>query len=87
MLEPFGQIRGDLQAGVVAATVANCSRDPKTRPEPFSASDFLLRFEASEPAMSPEVQAAYELQRFQMFAMEHNARLNREAAKREAGAS
>lgn len=32
--------RGYLQAGIVAATVANVNRDPKRKPEPFTAFDF-----------------------------------------------
>lgn len=41
-LEPLGDRRGDWQAALVAATVANTSRDPKKRKEPFSPEEFLL---------------------------------------------
>ena len=46
-LEPFGEERGDLRAGVVAATVANVNRDPKVRGEPYSPRDFMPLVEAS----------------------------------------
>ncbi len=38
LVEPFGDIRGDLQAGVVASVAANCM-GAKTKP-----SDFVLKF-------------------------------------------
>lgn len=43
-LEPFGQERGDLQAAIVASTVANVNRDPK-KSKPFKPADFLPNFE------------------------------------------
>ena len=43
-LEPFGPERGDLQAGVVAATVANVNRDAKKQKRPYSAQDFMPKF-------------------------------------------
>jgi len=44
-LEPFGPERGDLQAGIVAATVANVNRDPKKQKRAFEARDFMPSFE------------------------------------------
>lgn len=44
-LEPFGELRDDLRSAIVAATVANSSRDPKRRPDPFEVGDFMPRFE------------------------------------------
>ena len=44
-LEPFGPERGDLQAGIVAATVANVNRDAKKQKKPYSAQDFMPKFE------------------------------------------
>ena len=41
-LEPFGALRDNIHAGIVAATVANANRDTKRRPEPFSPQDFLI---------------------------------------------
>lgn len=42
--EPFGPERGDLQAGIVAATVANVNRDAKRQRKPYSAQDFMPAF-------------------------------------------
>lgn len=38
-LEPFGDLRGDLQAGIIAATLANINRGKNTKP--FKAADFM----------------------------------------------
>lgn len=43
-LDPFGQERGDLQAGIVAATVANTARDTDKRRRPFRADEFMPSF-------------------------------------------
>lgn len=43
-LEPFGPERGDLQAAIVASTVANASRDTKKRRNPFEPSEFMPKF-------------------------------------------
>lgn len=49
-IEPFGSVRGDLQAGIVASTVANVNRDPAKRSEPFSPLDFMPKWdEVTEP--------------------------------------
>jgi hypothetical protein len=42
--EPFGDRRGDIQAAHIASIVANCSRDPKQRSEPYTIKDMLIRF-------------------------------------------
>jgi len=39
--EPWGDFRTDLSAGLVAATLANVNRDPKSKPVPYSALDFM----------------------------------------------
>lgn len=59
-VEPFGDVRGDLQAGIVASTVANVNRDPKKR-RPFSPADFLPDFEKSraEGGKPSEVYAVF----------------------------
>jgi hypothetical protein len=54
--EPFGDARGDLQAGIVASTVSNTHRDPKRSSKPFSADEFMPRFERQ--AQTPEEQLA-----------------------------
>lgn len=43
-MEPFGPERADLQAGIVAATVANVNRDVKKQKKPYSAQDFMPKF-------------------------------------------
>lgn len=47
-MEPFGEERGDLRAGIVASTVANVNRDPKKRPRPFQPRDFMPEFGESK---------------------------------------
>lgn len=42
-LEPFGQERGDLQAGVVASVMANAWKGAKER-RTFEPGDFMLQF-------------------------------------------
>lgn len=34
-------MRGDIQAGVVASTIANVNRDPKKRKKAFAITDFM----------------------------------------------
>jgi len=54
-LEPFGEERADLRAGIVAATVANCMARGKGR-RSFKPRDFMPRFEETQrkPATSSE---------------------------------
>lgn len=40
-VEPFGEVRGDIQAAVIASTVANVNRDPKRRSKPFGLDLFM----------------------------------------------
>lgn len=42
--EPFGDLRGDIQAGIIASTIANANRNPKKRREMFKIMDFIPRF-------------------------------------------
>lgn len=44
-LEPFGDMRADLRAGIVASTVANVMGDPK---KPLSPSDFMPLLESDK---------------------------------------
>lgn len=54
-LEPFGEERADLRAGIVASTVANAARDPKTQRDPFTPQEFMPKFETREPTeQTPE---------------------------------
>jgi hypothetical protein len=48
-VEPFGPIREDQRAGVVAAIIANVNRDSSAHPEPFTVDEFLPRYEGPEP--------------------------------------
>ena len=53
-MEPFGPERGDLQAGIVAATVANVNRDAKKQKKPYTAHDFMPKFEGAAEAKAPK---------------------------------
>lgn len=48
-IEPFGPLRDDLRAGMVAAIIANVNRDPRRRPEPFTPATFFDSLAALEP--------------------------------------
>jgi hypothetical protein len=50
-IEPFGDRRGDIQASVVASTIANVNRSEKTKP--YTVSDFLPTW---EPKPEPKQQ-------------------------------
>ncbi len=52
-LEPFGQRRGDLQAGIVASTLMNIFRDRKKRSQAFKPGDFILQFGESQAEPKP----------------------------------
>jgi hypothetical protein len=41
-------------AALICATLCNCHRDPKSHPQPFTASDFLPEIEDDEPEETPE---------------------------------
>jgi hypothetical protein len=43
-LEPFGEERADLRAGIVASTVANANRDPKKKRKAYKPEDFMPKF-------------------------------------------
>lgn len=40
-IEPWGEERADLRAGIVASTVANVNRNAKQRSKPYSPKDFM----------------------------------------------
>lgn len=50
LVEPWadGPEAADYRAGLVAATIANCHRDPASKPEPFCAADFFPPRRAAE---------------------------------------
>jgi hypothetical protein len=63
-LEPFGEERADLRAGIIASVLANIHRDRKRRPEPFSPTDFMPFVELPKTAppgssLDREIKAAF----------------------------
>jgi hypothetical protein len=48
-IEPFGPVRGDLRAGVVASVIAEVYRDPDKRSEPFTPAEFMPMFDWDAP--------------------------------------
>lgn len=44
-------------AGIVASTIANCHRDPQSRPEPFTPLDFMPRHFVEEAESTDEMTA------------------------------
>jgi len=40
-IEPWGEERGDVRAGIIASTIANVNRNPKQRRKPYSPKDFM----------------------------------------------
>ena len=68
-IEPWGEERADLRAGIVAATTANCHRSSRTKA--FKPDDFMPKFgKAEEKQSDAEVMTA-----LKMFALNHNQRL------------
>ncbi len=41
--------RQDLQAAIIACTIANANRDPKKQRKPFKLEDFMPKFDRSKP--------------------------------------
>lgn len=74
LVEPIGEYRADLRAGIVASTVANVNR-PKGR-RAYSPEDFMPRFREQKQTVA-DMHAA-----FRAFAEAHNAALK----EREEGA-
>ena len=48
MIEPFGNIRGDIQAAIIAQTVANVHRGRGQRS--YKIQDFMPKFDRAKPA-------------------------------------
>lgn len=44
-LDPFSEERADLRSGIIASIIANVNRDPKSTPQPFTAQDFMPKFQ------------------------------------------
>lgn len=47
-IEPFGPERADMNAGIIAATIANCHRDPKLS-NPAEPKDFMPQYDKAPP--------------------------------------
>lgn len=56
LIDPWGAERGDLQAAIVAKTIANVNRDPKKRPAPYRNRDFMAYLEPEPPPSSAELE-------------------------------
>ena len=52
-VEPFGEERADLRAGIIAATVANCLSRKKGRPA-FKVDQFMPKFKVHQRWPTPE---------------------------------
>lgn len=55
-LEPWGEERADLRAGIIAATVANAARDPKKRRRPFRPEEFMPKFDRRRQSWQEQLQ-------------------------------
>jgi hypothetical protein len=55
-IEPQGEERADLRAGIVASTIANANRKKGTKA--FKPSDFMPKFDKEEQTQTPEQQKA-----------------------------
>lgn len=73
-LEPFGEERADLRAGIIAATVANGLAGG--RGKRFEARDFMPQFDRPRPT-GAELGA-----KFALFAKAHNAAERRKKVRR-----
>jgi hypothetical protein len=56
-LEPFGDARGDLQAAIIAQTIANRHRG--AREKAYKLQDFLPNFQARRRMNTPEAQKEF----------------------------
>lgn len=69
-IEPFGDMRADFRAGVIASTLANVNRDPK-RGKPTKPIDFMPFAENVEPEEQDEA-AAIKAMFYKMGAIRKN---------------
>jgi len=65
-VEPFGELRGDMRAAMIATLTANAHRNAKKKRQPFELSDFLFQFWKSDgqgkgepPATSREMMSKF----------------------------
>jgi hypothetical protein len=59
-IEPEPEWRADARAAQICATLANINRNEKKRAEPYSISEFLLKFKQPEDSTKPEQPEAAE---------------------------
>ena len=52
-IEPFGEERADVRAGIIASVIANVNRDAKKRSQPFAPSDFMPFREKADATPPP----------------------------------
>lgn len=56
-VDPWGEQRADLRSGIVASTLANIHRDPKQKPQPFTAQDFMPYAERKPVSLASKVRS------------------------------
>ena len=83
-LEPWGPERADLNAGIIASTIANVNRNPK-KSAPLTAAQFMPKYGAPEPEPEDEDEDAGMAPEHVLSVMErllhHQAMVERKAAK------
>lgn len=57
-LEPFGEERADLRAGIIASVIANVNRDPKKQ-RPFKPEDFMPKFGQEKGNLAERIKAVF----------------------------
>lgn len=55
-MEPFGDRRMDLLIGLLCSVLANINRDPKTKPQPYKAEDFMFSWDPKPEVRQTEKQ-------------------------------
>lgn len=54
-IDPFGGVRGDVQAGMIASVLANIHRDTKKRAKPYEVTDFMPFAERKKERLADKV--------------------------------
>lgn len=75
-IEPFGDKRGDIQAGLIAQVIANVHRDSRRHPEPYELSDFLPKFVDDPPKLKPRQSVEEQLAFMLALQAKNNAKFN-----------
>jgi hypothetical protein len=66
---PFGEARADLRTGILASLIANVNRDPKRKPQPYKAEDFIPKFGYKSPHGKREPMMAEGFKQFKEMAL------------------